>query len=216
MAITARRHGSIALNLALVVAHNKKIASLVGANFHADALVQPKVVDGAWADPMSTVIPITIAASAVDLPSSIVALNAVFSAIANHFPDNAVGAVGVLSYSNGAHKGPIGGDATSLATVAAAMQKTGQLPNGQVYVPTGNAATDQAFAITAANAMKTALNAHFTAAGVHYNNDGTNTIVAANASTLPTLITLVNALATSLTAHVASAPAAPQIRVVAA
>jgi hypothetical protein len=69
-------------------------------------------------------------------------------------------------------------------------------------------------AMALANDQKAKFNAHLTQSTVHYNNDGTNAVAAANATDLPSLITLVNALRTSIIAHMANAPAAPSLRVV--
>ena len=70
-----------------------------------------------------------------------------------------------------------------------------------------------ASAITAANALKAAYNTHIASTTYHYNADATNATASANASDQATLNTLVNELYTDLTAHVASGPSAPSLRV---
>lgn len=64
---------------------------------------------------------------------------------------------------------------------------------------------DQASLNTYLNALQTSYNAHLTQAGVHLANDAVNTNATTVASTLATSITLVNALAASLLAHMARA-----------
>jgi hypothetical protein len=76
------------------------------------------------------------------------------------------------------------------------------------------AATDLATGITLGNAIKAEYNVHLSESNVHPNNDGTNTIAAADATNQTTLNTLINEIRTDAAAHIISAPAGAQIYVV--
>lgn len=76
------------------------------------------------------------------------------------------------------------------------------------------AATDLTTAITAANLLKAEYTAHLTESNVHFNNDGTNTISAADATNQTTAITLLTELRTDVGAHVVSAPLGAMINLV--
>ena len=128
--------------------------------------------------------PIT-APTAVDLPTSQAVLYAVVVWFYNH-----VGTTGDVG----------SGDALAHVTIDTTNQLTGTLQT-LLAVVTPSAAPTLATLITAANAYKASFNAHLTQSGVHDNNDGTNTVVASNATDLPSLETLCNAIAASCTAH---------------
>lgn len=76
------------------------------------------------------------------------------------------------------------------------------------------AATDEATAITLANACKDAYEAHRTESNVHFNNDATNTIAAADASDTGSLDTLLAELKTDINAHIAAALAGDSIKLI--
>jgi hypothetical protein len=68
-----------------------------------------------------------------------------------------------------------------------------------------DAATTLATANTLATALKAAYTTHLTASNVHPNNDATNTIAANDATTIATLIGLLNEMRVDVAAHIASA-----------
>lgn len=82
-------------------------------------------------------------------------------------------------------------------------------------LPVVGAALDLATAITAANLMKASHNTECASTARHYTADGTNTTSSADATDLPSLLTLVNELVTDVTAHMASGPTCPSARVIA-
>lgn len=88
-------------------------------------------------------------------------------------------------------------------------------PNAGLAALTVPGVYDLATAIVAANAVKAAYNLHRASTTFHYNADATNITAAADASDQTTLNTLVNELVTDFTAHIASGPSAPSLRVVA-
>jgi hypothetical protein len=69
-------------------------------------------------------------------------------------------------------------------------------------------------AIALANALKAAYNTHLSASNVHFNNDGTNTVAAANATDQTSINTLLNEMKGDINAHIVSAPLGAMIRVV--
>jgi hypothetical protein len=75
-------------------------------------------------------------------------------------------------------------------------------------------ATDLATAQTLANEIKGDYGTHIAAANVHFNNDATNTIAAADASSQGTLNTLLNELKTDLNAHINGALGGESIKLV--
>ena len=75
-------------------------------------------------------------------------------------------------------------------------------------------ATDLTTALVIMNADKASFNVHASAANVHFNNDGTNTIAAADGTNLTTAITLLTELRTDVGAHVISAPLGAMIQLV--
>lgn len=88
-------------------------------------------------------------------------------------------------------------------------------PNAGLAALTVAGVYDLATAIVAANAIKAAYNLHRASTTFHYNADATNTVTSADASDQTSLNTLVNELVVDFTAHIASGPTAPSIRVVA-
>jgi hypothetical protein len=189
MAITVRR-ASPALQIALAKAHNLTVASLVGANFHAD-LTSLTTTDQFTSFSQST-LQVTAANAAGDITTAITLLNQLIGVAKVMMAD----AVSTSLVAAGAHKVP---DATNIALLPAQ------------YVATGTLATDTAAVVAAANAWKTAYNAHCAQAGVHYTNDATNTVATANAVDLPSATTLLNAEKTAVNAHISGAPAATQM-----
>lgn len=77
-------------------------------------------------------------------------------------------------------------------------------------------ATDLATAYTLATAIKADYGTHIADTDLHYNADSTNTVAAADATTLSSLQTLVNEMknTTALAAHMLSAPAAASLRLI--
>lgn len=75
-------------------------------------------------------------------------------------------------------------------------------------------ATDLTTANTLANALKSAYGTHLAAANVHFNNDGTNTIAAADGTNITTLIALLTELRTDGTAHIVNATLGTMINMV--
>jgi hypothetical protein len=86
----------------------------------------------------------------------------------------------------------------------------------QAAEPTLVVATSLATAYTLANAIKVDYALHIADTDMHPNADATNTVAAADATTLGSLQTLVNEMknTTALQAHMASAPSAPSLRAV--
>jgi len=180
--------------MAVARAHNVGLASAanVGAFFHQDATsltTTDQFITGSVATLQVT------AAAATDVPSSIVLLNQLIG-VARVMMNDASPASQTLS---GAHKIV---DTINLALLPAQ------------YVATGVTATDLAAAITAANLFKAAYNAHLAQAGVHPNNDGTNTVAAANATVLSDMIVLLSAEKVAVNAHISSAPATQMVNVI--
>jgi hypothetical protein len=168
----------------------RQSAAKAGTFFHADVTSNatagdPMVRDGSGLTATSAAV--TLPANAVDLPSSILLANALQALLATHAAD----AISSHASAAGAHLIPDTVNAPALAAVPVAV--------------------DQGTTDTLANAEKTFLNAHFTQAGVHVTNDAVNTIAAAAATTLPTGITLLNAMRAACVAHFASAPAGDSI-----
>jgi len=192
MALFTRRAAGAEMPLALAQAHNRLCAqpALVGAFFHADIT---SVTTGDFISKASTPLQVT-AAIAADLPTSIALSNQLTGFLRVHMGEGA----STDPFACGAHKIP---DIANTLT----------LPS--VIVATGVAATDTASVIAALNLIKVSFNLHLAQAGVHYNNDGTNTIAAANAVDLPSSITLANAAKASLNAHILSGPTTPQIKI---
>jgi hypothetical protein len=83
-------------------------------------------------------------------------------------------------------------------------------------VTTAPTATDLPTALARANELKADFNAHRVQATVHYADDTTNAVASPTATDLPSLVTLANELRTRLIAHLASGPATPSMRLVAA
>ncbi len=75
-------------------------------------------------------------------------------------------------------------------------------------------ATDLTSAITIMNTQKSSFGTHLSASNVHFNNDGTNTIAAANATDQTTAIALLTEMRTDVGAHVISAPSGAMIQLV--
>lgn len=75
-------------------------------------------------------------------------------------------------------------------------------------------ATSLATAYTLANEIKADFNAHLTQSGVHVNNDGTNSIAAADATTQNSLNTLLNELKADLNLHMANAVPGSSLRAI--
>lgn len=192
MAITVRRVDP-ALSMALAIAHNKTVVTLVGSSFHAD-LTSTTTTDQLYTHTPAT-LQVTAANAAGDITTAIALLNNLIGVATVMMKD----AVSTSPVSAGAHKIP---DATNLALLPAQ------------YVATGNLATDTAAVVAAANSWKTAYNAHLTQTGVHYTNDGTNSVATANATDLPSSTTLLNAEKTAVNAHIAGAPATQMVNVV--
>ena len=217
MAITLPRQGGGATRLMLgcILAHNKSVAAVgIAGKPHSDV----SSVNGADNDAFinaGTPTPLAAAGPAVDLPTAIALVNAVYGVAIQHFPD----AVSVDAYACGAHKTP---DTANLASIVAAFPSglspgvaALQAPNGLAYAATGNAGVDLAATIARANVLKSAMNAHATQAGVHYTNDATNfPIATANATDLPTLLALAAALKTAINAHVIFAAGGMMVRVI--
>jgi hypothetical protein len=86
-------------------------------------------------------------------------------------------------------------------------------PNAGLAALTVPGVYDLPTAIAAANAIKAAYNLHRASTTFHYNADATNATTSADASDQTSLNTLVNELVADFTAHIASGPAAPSIRV---
>lgn len=78
----------------------------------------------------------------------------------------------------------------------------------------GELATDLDTAVAAANLHKSGYNTHIASTAAHYTKDETNGVATTDASDLPTLITLLNAIKGKVNAHLASAPAAASLRMV--
>jgi hypothetical protein len=201
MAITVpRKSYGLATALGLVQAHNSFVQTRVGANVHYD--ITPSAQTASPDSPTAYPLSVTVS-NAVDLPTSISLLSAIYSVLRLHLVD----AVSTSTVASGAHKIP---DAVANASLGTAFGGSVNNPNGSVLP----ASTTLAAAITAANAVKALYNTHLSQAGVHANNDGTNTIAAANANDLASLVTLVNASKVSLNSHVAAAPATMMVNVI--
>jgi hypothetical protein len=209
MAITTRREENL-ISLATVQAHNRTVATLVGANVHADITSQPSG-DGslnqtAQAYQLS-------AAAPVDLPSAITLCTQLY------YP------VGFTRPGTPNLGGPfnVGGgllpmhlfDAASINPVAAGAHKipdTGAMTTLQSGIPaTSTGPVTLADVILWANNSKAALNAHYASVAVHYNTD--SAIATANATDLPSALTLLTAIRTSLNAHILKAPATQMVGV---
>lgn len=87
-------------------------------------------------------------------------------------------------------------------------------PNAGLAALTVGGVYDLPTAIAAANAIKAAYNLHRASTTFHYNADATNATTSADATDQASLNTLVNELVTDFTAHIASGPSAPSLRVV--
>ena len=211
MAIIApRQAGGFRLAGTCILAHNKLVANVgIAGKPHADVTSVNGSDNDGFVNP-GTPTPLAANGTAVDLPSGIALVNAVYYVAVQHLPDG----ISTDVYASGAHKVP---DATNLATIVAAHGGAVplQAPNGVGYVATGNAGVDLAACASRANALKAALNAHASQAGVHFTNDATNFPVAtANAVDLPTLLSLASALKASLNAHVVFAAGGTMVRVI--
>ena len=203
MAITTRRAPGPELALAAIVAHNKLCASLVAAKFHADTTSLTAGYDQFVGTPTTSALQVS-APVAADLPTSIALYNNQVAIMSMHFADN----VATGNYAAGAHQVK-----DSVNSALLGFPANGSAP----YVTTGNAATDLTNMQTLATTLKATFNAHLTQAApsaVHFNNDGTNTVVAAAATTLASLITLLNAITTALNAHITNAPTVPMVNVI--
>ena len=211
MAIIApRQHGGFRLAGTCILAHNKLIANVgIAGKPHADVTS----INGADADGFvnpGTPTPIAANGTAVDLPSAISLVNAVYFAAVQHMPD----AISTDVYASGAHRTP---DIANLASIVAAFGGAVplQAPNGTAYFPTGNAGVDLAATIARANTLKTALTAHASQAGVHFTNDSTNfPIATGNAVDLPSLLALASALKSAINAHIVFAAGGTMVRVI--
>ena len=218
MAITLPRQGAGGTRLmtGCILAHNKLVATVgIASKPHSDVTSVNSATDNDSFVSAGMPTPLAATGTAVDLPSAIALVNAVYAVAIQHLPD----AVSADAYACGAHRTP---DLGNLAAVVAAFPSgfspgaaALQAPNGLAYVATGNAAADLAATIARANALKTALNAHATQAGVHYANDATNfPIATATASDLPTLLALAAAVKTAINAHVIFAAGGVMVRVI--
>lgn len=193
-------------------AHNRLCgtAIVVGATFfHADIY---STYTGDWMAPVDTAVALSTTAS-VDIVTA--------TALANAFRAILIGAG--TTGNPGAQPGTQGHmfDAISTNTVACGSHKVPDTVNAATLqavqsaplVLTGVTGTDTAALVAFVNQLKASYNAHLTQAGVHFNNDGTNSIGTANATDLPSSITLINACAVKINAHIISAPGSVMLNV---
>jgi hypothetical protein len=148
-----------------------------------------------------TTTPVVVAATAVDLPSTITAAEQARTALYKHFMDGQSAA----NFWGGAHKAAdtVNAALISYATIALVSSTTGTL----------------AQVIVLLTALKAASNAHVSQSGVHFTNDSTNSVTASAAvdlGTSETLATGTGGLKAFVAAHVQFAGAARTIKPVAA
>lgn len=82
-------------------------------------------------------------------------------------------------------------------------------------LPALGAGVDLTSAVTAANLMKASYNTHRASTAKHYNADATNVVTSADATDQASLNTLLTEMKGDVNAHLASAPAAASLRLLA-
>ena len=193
-------------------AHNRLCGTAIvvgGTFFHADVT---STLSGDGMAPTDSPVALSTTA-AVDIVTA--------TALANSIRGLLIGAG--TSGAPGAQPGVSGHmfDAISVSNVACGAHKVPDLTNSATLnavqssplVLTGVTATDTAALVAFVNQLKASWNAHLSQAGVHFNNDAANSIATANATTLATAITLVNAFATPVNTHILSAPGSVMLNV---